>query len=212
MENRMVKYFAKESNKVAIHAVQGHFATSNSHINYYIDVTSLKTRVAEAKEVARVLSSKIAAGTCVDTIVCLDGTEMVGAFLAEALENNDYITTNQHETIYVIAPEENRNQMIFRDNNKAAITRKHVIVLLATTTTGATVKNALEGINYYGGTVESVCSIFSTVNSVEGYPVNHLFDAGDLLGYGAYSRTDCPYCKQGMKIEAVVNGFGYSKL
>ena len=51
MESRMVKFYSKESNMVAIHAIPGHFATSHSHINYYIDITSLKTRIQEAKEV-----------------------------------------------------------------------------------------------------------------------------------------------------------------
>ena len=54
----MVKFYSKESNMVAIHAIPGHFATSHSHINYYIDITSLKTRIQEAKEVARVLHQK----------------------------------------------------------------------------------------------------------------------------------------------------------
>ena len=45
MESRMVKFYSKESNMVAIHAIPGHFATSHSHINYYIDITSLKTRI-----------------------------------------------------------------------------------------------------------------------------------------------------------------------
>ena len=40
-----------------LHAVPGHFATSQSHINYYIDMTSLKSRSREAREVARFLQS-----------------------------------------------------------------------------------------------------------------------------------------------------------
>ena len=49
MEDRMMKFYSKESNMLALHAMHGHFATSHSHINYYVDVTSIKTRVAEAK-------------------------------------------------------------------------------------------------------------------------------------------------------------------
>ena len=62
MESRMVKFYSKESNMVAIHAIPGHFATSHSHINYYIDITSLKTRIQEAKEVARVLHQSFLCG------------------------------------------------------------------------------------------------------------------------------------------------------
>ena len=152
MESRMVKFYSKESNMVAIHAIPGHFATSHSHINYYIDITSLKTRIQEAKEVARVLHQKIGRVSYVDTIVCMDGTEVIGAFLAEEFEKEDMASTNRHETIYVVSPEMNsNNQLLFRDNIKPSIAGKHVILLSASTTTGKTIHRSLEGIRYYGG-------------------------------------------------------------
>lgn len=212
MENRKVKFYSKESNMVAIRAVQGHFATSHSHINYYIDVTSLKARASEAKEVARVLRQKINTPEYVDTIVCMDGTQVIGAFLAEEFEKVNYVSTNTHDTVYVISPEEEHSeQMIFRDNIRLAIEGKHIVLLLATTTTGETIKRSLECIRYYGGIVETVASIFSTVDSVDGMPVEHVFNSDDLPGYAAYTSAECPFCKRGHKIEAMVNGFGYSK-
>ena len=78
MENRMVKFYSKESNMLALHAIPGHFATSHSHINYYVDVTSVKTRAGEAKEAAKVLYSRMPKTEYVDTIVCMDGTEVIG--------------------------------------------------------------------------------------------------------------------------------------
>ena len=165
MESRMVKFYSKESNMVAIHAIPGHFATSHSHINYYIDITSLKTRIQEAKEVARVLHQKIGRVSYVDTIVCMDGTEVIGAFLAEEFEKEDMASTNRHETIYVVSPEMNsNNQLLFRDNIKPSIAGKHVILLSASTTTGKTIHRSLEGIRYYGGVIEAVASVFSTAN------------------------------------------------
>ncbi len=214
MESRIVKFRSKESNKLFLHAIPGHFATSHSHINYYVDVTSIKTRASEAKEAANVLLSKIPRDRYIDTIICLDGTEMIGTFLSDKIENEGYmITTNRHETIYVISPEiNNQNQFIFRDNNKAAINGKHVVLLSATTTTGETIRRALECISYYGGTVECVASIFSTIEQVDGIKVENLFDDKDVLNYEAYDASDCPFCKKGHKIEAMVNGFGYSKI
>ena len=213
MENRMVKFYSKESNLLAMHAIPGHFATSHSHINYYVDVTSLKTRAGEAREAAKVLYSRMHRAEYVDTIVCMDGTEVVGAFLSQEIENGGVLSTNRHETIYVGAPEFNsNNQMLFRDNNKGAIAGKHVVLLLATTTTGETIRRSLECIRYYGGTVEGVASLFSTVKSVDGVEVEALFDKEDITGYEAYNAQDCPFCKKGHKIEAMVNGFGYSKL
>lgn len=213
MESRMVKFYSKESNMVAIHAIPGHFATSHSHINYYIDITSLKTRIREAKEVARVLYQKIGRVPYVDTIVCMDGTEVIGAFLAEEFEKGDMASTNCHETIYVVSPEMNsNNQLLFRDNIKPSIAGKHVILLSASTTTGKTIHRSLEGIRYYGGVTEAVASVFSTVNEMDGFQVHAVFHAEDLPGYAAYTAQDCPFCKKGIKLDAVVNGFGYSKL
>ena len=213
MESRMVKFYSKESNMVAIHAIPGHFATSHSHINYYIDITSLKTRIQEAKEVARVLHQKIGRVSYVDTIVCMDGTEVIGAFFFFFFEKEDMASTNRHETIYVVSPEMNsNNQLLFRDNIKPSIAGKHVILLSASTTTGKTIHRSLEGIRYYGGVTEAVASVFSTVSEMDGFAVHSVFHAEDLPGYAAYSADDCPFCKKGIKLDAVVNGFGYSKL
>lgn len=213
MEERMVKFYSGESNKVAIHAIPGHFATSHSHINYYIDITSLKTRVREAEELAKVLYHKIGRLSYIDTIVCMDGTEVIGAFLAEEFEKGDFVSTNQHETIYVVAPEINgNNQILFRDNIKPSINGKHVLLLSATTTTGKTIRRSLEGIQYYGGIVEAVASVFSTISKVDDMPVVTAFTEKDVPGYVAYLPQECPFCKKGNRIEAMVNGFGYSKL
>ena len=77
MENRIVKFKSKESAGLNLHAIPGHFATSHSHINYYVDVTSIKTRVSEAKEAAKALYTKVPHHSYIDTIVCMDGTELI---------------------------------------------------------------------------------------------------------------------------------------
>ena len=213
MEERLVKFYSRESNVLALHAIPGHFATSNSHINFYVDVTSIKARINEAEEAARTMVHKFKHLNYVDTIVCMDGTEVIGAFLAKEFEKEHVSSTNHHETVYVISPEQSRdNQMIFRDNTKYMIAGKHIILLLATTTTGQTIRRSLDGIQYYGGIIEGIGSIFSTVKDVNGIEVESLFDGNNVIGYQAFPKADCPFCKQGTRIEAVVNGFGYSKL
>jgi orotate phosphoribosyltransferase len=208
-----MKFYSRESSQLALHAIPGHFATSHSHINYYVNVTAIKTRAAAAQEAAKVLYSKLPKMNYVDTIVCMDGTEVIGAFLSQEIERGGILSTNSHETIYVVSPEINsNNQILFRDNNKGAIYGKHVVLLLATTTTGVTIERSLECIRYYGGIVEWVASVFSTIDHVGGYHIDSLFDKDDVTGYDAYPADECPFCKQGQKIEAMVNGFGYSKL
>ena len=63
--------------------------------------------------------------TVVDTIVCMDGTEIIGGYLAEELMHAGIMSMNQHNTIYVIAPEMNGSgQVIFRDNLKMMIEKR----------------------------------------------------------------------------------------
>ena len=213
MEERRIKFTSKESNKLVLQAIPGHFATSHSHINYYVDVTSIKTRASEAKEAARVIYSHAPKHMPTDTIVCMDGTEVIGTFLSMEIESYGLVTRNTHDTIYIVSPEVNSsNQIIFRDNNKHCIEGKNIVLLLSTATTGETIRRALECIRYYGGRVAAIAAIFSTVDEVDGIPVDRLFDENDVLDYKAYNSYDCPFCKGGHRIEAIVNGFGYSRL
>ena len=122
---------------------RGHFATNHSHINYFVDITYQKTRLSEAKDSAHQLVSHFINDTPVDTILCLDGTAVLGTCLAEELTKSGFQTINAHQTIYVLEPEYNANsQIIFRDNTRKMITGKHVLVLMASVTTGFTAKRA----------------------------------------------------------------------
>ena len=192
---------------------KGHFATSHSHINYYIDVTTQKTRLAEAQAVADELVSYYNQNTIVDTVLCLDGTEVIGTCLAEELTREGYANINAHQTVYVVTPEHTvGSQLLFRDNIVPTIVGKHVLVLAASVTTGYTAQAAVEAIQYYGGTVVGVCAIFSTAESCMGYPVQSIFSTKDLSDYASYVSHECPLCKAGKKVDALVNSFGYSKL
>ena len=212
MEHRLIKLYSK-SHTVPLKVLPGHFATNHSHVNFYIDITTLKTRVSEAEEVARTLAGKYMMNTVVDTIVCLDGTQIIGAYLAEALTNAGVMSKNAHQTIYVLAPEFNSNsQMIFRENTQPMIAGKHILLLMASITTGKTIAKAIECIRYYGGNLEGISAIFSALEEMDGIHINSVFGKRDLPDYQAYDYRDCPYCRQGVKLDALVNSYGYSKL
>ena len=87
---------------VELRYAKGHFATNHSHINYYIDITFQKTRLSEAKDTARQLVSHFVNNTPVDTILCLDGTAVLGTCVAQELTKSGFRTINQHQTIYVV--------------------------------------------------------------------------------------------------------------
>lgn len=192
---------------------KGHFATGRSHINYYIDITAQKSRLSEAKAVARALRSYYDTSTIVDSILCLDGTEVIGTCLAEKLTEANFVNINAHHTIYIVTPENTSgNQLIFRDNLTPMIKGKHVLVLAASVVTGSTAKAAVEAINYYGGMTVGIGSIFATTHDIDGIKVSSVFDPRDLSDYACHSPGDCPFCKKGVKIDALVNSYGFSKL
>ena len=45
-----------------------------------------------------------------------------------------------------------------------------------------------------------------------GYEVTSIFDPSSLPDYASYDSRDCPLCKAGQRIDALVNSFGYSAL
>ncbi len=201
-------------NNLFLRVARGHFATSSSHSNYYIDVAAQKSRLSEAKAIAHELcknhkySNKI-----IDTILCLDGTEVISACIADELTKQDFININAHQTIYVVTPEIiNGSQIIFRDNIVNMIKGKHVLVTAVSVASGNTARAAIEAVKYYGGSVVGIASIFATSDSCDNYEVNSAFNPNDLPDYFSVPAHECPLCKEGKKLDALINCHGFSKL
>ena len=212
MQMNMVKLPTKQED-LYLRTVKGHFATSHSHINYYIDVTMQKSRLSEAKAVAQALVSAYRTSTVVDTILCLDGTEVIAACLADDLTKDDFINMNAHQTIYIVTPEHTSgSQLLLRDNIIPMVKNKHVLILAASVSTGYTAEKAVEAVRYYGGEVSGISAIFSSLDECEGFPVTSIFHTRDLPDYASYSARECPFCKAGQKIDALANSYGSSTL
>ena len=198
---------------IVLKVSKGHFATGHSHINYYIDVTTQKFCLSEARKVALELAKEYKMNTLIDTILCLDGTEVIAACMASEMTKSGYMNINQYQDINVVTPERTvGSQLIFRDNTAPMIIGKNVLILMASVTTGYTAKSATEAIQYYGGKTVGIASIFATVQELGGLPVNSLFNPHDLPDYQSHDAADCPWCKTGVRLDALVNSFGYSKL
>ena len=54
--------------------------------------------------------------------------------------------------------------------------------------------------------------MFSAVKSINGIRVESMFDTSDIPDYQVYEAHNCPFCKNKQKLDAMVNGYGYSKL
>ena len=204
--------FPNPNGSIKLRVAKGHFATSHSHINYYVDLTFTKHRLSEAKEAARQLTLKFKHSTIIDTILCLDGTEVVGACMANELTKVGFSNINMHNTIYVVTPEHTTgSQLLFRDNTVPMIKGKHVLILAASITTGYTVQGGIEAIRYYGGEVAGVCSIFASTKECFGFQVEAVFTPDGILDdYESKPSHECPLCKAGKKVDAIVNTYGIS--
>lgn len=211
MHNKAIKIQSKKHPNVVLKAIPGHFVTPNSHVNYFLDMATLKCRLSEASAAAKALSEQISATTVVDTIVCIDGCEIIGAFLAEDLTRAGVYSMNSHNTIYIVTPEYvNSGQLVFRENIIPMIRDKNILLLLASATTGQTIVKASQALSYYGAKISGISAVFSAANSAMGIPIKSLFTITDIPDYKTYNPEGCSLCRDGNKIDAFANGFGYS--
>lgn len=212
MQNSFKKMSPKYPN-IFLRMTPGHFITPNSHINYYMDMTNLKCRQKEAAAVAQAMSAQYSSSTIVDSIVCLEGMEVIGAYLADDLTKAGILSQNAHKTMYILCPEFNSyGQIIFRDNNLPMIKGKNVLIILPAITTGNTLNHTISAISYYGGKVVGVSAIFSAATRVQDHPVYSLFGSSDLPDYMSYLPEKCPLCADGIPVDALANGYGYSRI
>lgn len=235
------KIYARDDSTLALKVTKGHFASDRFHVNYYIDMTTLKMREDNAIRVAKAMvkryikkveltsdsfglhasaselmhefAGSVASVRPVDTIVCMDGCEVIGAYLAREFSDTQVATTNAHNTLYVITPEfDHGGQMVVRDNIKPMIKDKHVLVVLATAMSGRTISKSIRCIESYGGIVEGVSVIFGAVDHIDSHPVHSVFDMSDIPDFHLSEPENCGDCKEGKKIDAVVNSYGYTVL
>lgn len=234
--NEQIKIPCKKNKDLVLKVTPGHFSSDRFHVNYYIDMSTLKMRQSEAKLVAKTMAENYikkveinskkfpdlmnanlieqgAVRTPIDTIICMDGCEVIGAYLADELTSHGVKANTQHQTFYVVTPEfDNTGQMVVRNNIKPMIKGRHVLVVLASAMSGRTISKAIGTILAYGGKVSGLSVIFANVDEVGGYPVNGVFTHEDLPNFKLSDPYDCEQCKEGKKLDAVVNSYGYEEL
>lgn len=199
--------------KLEVSVYQGHFASRHCHNSHYIDITRMKHEHTMAREAAITIAQRYAYDKAIDSIVCMDGSEVIGAFLAYHMCRNDRFNVNGNKSIDVITPEfDHTGQMIFRDNLIPMVTGKNVLLLISTVKSGKTISRMMECMEYYGASVQGIATVFSTAETLGDIPVYSLFTPDDLPGYISKDAKECPMCKAGEKITAIANSYGLSKL
>lgn len=213
METRTHDIFSKKDRNIRIGIIPGHFATNHSHVNYYIDMTSIKSSMRMARLAGVEIARKYRSATPVDTIICMEGTEIIGAFVAADLNQHGLADLNAGKDIHVLTPELNaNNQMIFRDNTQSMVYGKNVLLLVSSSSTGKTIRRLTDCLDYYGGRLAGIAAIFSAMREVQGTTVTAIFTEEDIPNYDTYKPPNCELCKKKQKIDALVNSYGYSKI
>jgi orotate phosphoribosyltransferase len=198
---------------VVLRYIPGHFVTPNSHVNYYMDLTDMKSRQREARATGEELAEMYMVSDVIDTILCLNSMEVVGAYMANKMTKAGIISANSHKTMYITSPEYNTSgQMMFRENTVHMIKNKKVLILIDTATTGDTLKSAIGSVNFYNGSIAGISAIYSGGEKIDGIPIRALYSNRDLPDYASYKADSCPLCKNGVPVDAICNGFGYSTL
>lgn len=197
---------------IVLNIIPGHFATSHSNVNYYIDMTGIKHHYKIAKQTAECMAQQYVHTVAVDTIVCMDGCEVIGAFLAQELSKSGISSMNEGTDIKIITPEYPNGQLLFRDNVQDMVWNKNILLLVASATTGKTISRSLDCIRYYGGRITGISAIFSAIPEIGNVKIDSIFTCEDLPNYCNYPVSECPYCQKSQKIDAIINSFGYSKI
>ena len=162
---------SREANDLKLTAYHGHFATRHSHNSHYLDITRMKHECAMANIAAASLANHYVYEKEIDTVVCLDGSEVIGTFLARQLSQKNLFSLSSEKNVCVVTPEHDSNGLlIFRNNLRPMVSEKNVLLLISTVNSGKTAARALECIEYYGGTTQGVAAVFSALKQVGDIP------------------------------------------
>jgi orotate phosphoribosyltransferase len=213
MEGKAFRLSLEKNPLITIKVIPGHFAISNSHTNYYLDVSDMKSNALIARDVARELAIPYLTSIMVETIVCMERTEVVGAYLAEELLQEGISVLNSNGEIHVVTPINSNNRtLIFHGSTIEWISNRNILLLVASISSGRTVKNALECIEYYKGNVVGISSLFLASHEKQVKKVHALFTSDDVSDYRLCGSGECEMCAAGKKLDAIISSEGYTKI
>lgn len=213
MKNKEFIVSLSKNPVITMGVIPGHFTTNHFHVTHYLDLNDLKTNASLARDVAIELALPYLNSTLVDTIVCMEGTEVIGAYMAEELMQEGTSVINSDNEIHVVTPKSNINRkLMFQGNMKELIYNRNVILLVSSIASGATVNSALECLSYYGGILVGISALFNYRPENMDQEIYSMFTNEDIPEYQIFNPDECVMCKEGHKLDAIVIHDGYTKV
>lgn len=214
MENKAFTVSLTKNPVIEINVIPGHFTTKHYHVTHYLDLNNLKNNASVASDVAIEMALPYLSSKLVDTIICMEGTEIIGAYMARELLQEGTSVINSGKDIHVLTPTVNINRkFVFQSNTQKLILNKNVVLLVSLMARGVTVNSVLECLSYYGGRVVGISTLFNTLpeehehgtrgifNNID---VHSLFTNKDIPSYEISSPGECSKCKEGQGLDAIV--------
>ena len=213
MEHKGFEVSLPKNPVITMRVIPGHFTTSRAHITHYLDVSALKSNALVARDVARELAIPYHSSTLVETIVCMERTAVIGAYLAEELLQSGSTALNSNGEIIIVSPISNNiGTLSFQSSMISKIKNKNILLLTATVSSGRSLDGALECLSYYGGRIAGVSALFTVPDIMIEHEIHTLFTSADIPGYTVYGSRDCEMCRAGLKLDALISYEGYSRI
>ena len=213
MKSAAIRIPLKKNPLICMNVSLGHFTTSNIHTNYYLDLSNMKANVLVARDIAQELAIPYLSGTMVDTIICMENTKVIGAFLALELLQAGTMAVDGADEIHVITPRSSVDgKLVFYDNEIEWVKNKNILLLTAAISSGQTINGALECISHYDGIITGISSLFLASDDVAQETIHTLFSSDDVPGYKVVYADKCDMCMAGEKLDAFISSDGYKTI
>jgi len=211
MRSKSFTVLLSKNPSINMNVIPGHFTTNHFHLTHYLDLYDLKTNSELARDAAIELSIPYLTSTLVDTIVCMEGTEIIGAYMAEELLLEGTSVVNSDREIHVATPIINVNRkLMFQSNMQDLIKDRNVILLLSSISSGGTMQSAIECIAYYGGNIVGISALFNAYPERFEQEIHSMFTSEDIPDYRIYNPTECPLCNESHPLDAIIVKDGYT--
>ena len=213
MERKAFSISLEKNPSISMKVIPGHFTTSSAHLTHYFDVSALKSNAMVARDVAQEFAIPYLSSTLVETIVCMERTEVIGAFLAQELLQGGVSAVQGSGEINVVSPISNSlGNLSFQSSTLKLITNRHVILLVASISSGRTLDGALDCMAYYGAKIAGISALFMAGYDAQEQQINALFTSADIPDYRLFSARKCELCQAGQKLDALISSEGYTKI